>query len=187
MNNFSTKQLSEIRAFFDSIQLEFLNVNDFMTDADWQSLDLNKDTYSELNNFLEFDSVFDINIIGSADAIAYLKENDPTLKRSLELADELGYKTDKIGSELLASLLATRKTVEAFCELHYQINEFFNNLIDYTEALHQEARDLMDAINDAHKWDSQLSLDEYLMTHFDGLSDAEINDIKTLLDKFDNL
>jgi hypothetical protein len=59
--------------------------------------------------------------------------------------------------------------------------------IDYEESLHQEARDLMDAINDAHKWDSQLSLDEYLMTHFDGLSDAEINDIKTLLDKFDNL
>jgi succinate dehydrogenase flavin-adding protein (antitoxin of CptAB toxin-antitoxin module) len=45
----------------------------------------------------------------------------------------------------------------------------------------------MDGINYMHKWDSQLSLDEYLFEHFDGLSDAEINDIKTLLDKFDNL
>jgi|LakMenEpi03Aug12_release.lakeMendotaPanAssembly.Ray.scaffolds.fasta_scaffold449299_2 hypothetical protein len=61
------------------------------------------------------------------------------------------------------------------------------SIADYEESLHQEARDLMDGINYMHKWDSQLSLDEYLFEHFDGLSDAEINDIKTLLDKFDNL
>ncbi len=60
-------------------------------------------------------------------------------------------------------------------------------IADYEESLHQEARDLMDAINDAHKWDSKLSLDEYIMTHIDDLSQAEVNDIKTLLDKFDNL
>lgn len=63
----------------------------------------------------------------------------------------------------------------------------FVPLAEYEESLHQEARDLMDDINDAHKWDSKLSLDEYLMTHFDDLTESEINDIKTLLDKFDNL
>lgn len=63
----------------------------------------------------------------------------------------------------------------------------FTSAWDYEEGLHQEARDLMDEINDAHKWDSKLSLDEYLFEHFDELTESEINDIKTLLDKFDNL
>lgn len=61
------------------------------------------------------------------------------------------------------------------------------SLARYEERLHQEARDLMDEINDAHKWDSKLSLDEYLMTHFDDLTNAEMSDIQTLLDKFYNL
>lgn len=60
-------------------------------------------------------------------------------------------------------------------------------IAQYEDYLHQKARDLMDDINFDHKWDSKLSLDEYLMTHFDDLSEAETNDIKTLLDKFDNL
>lgn len=59
--------------------------------------------------------------------------------------------------------------------------------IDYEERLHQEARDLMDTINYVHKWDSLLSLDEYLLTHFDDLTNAEMSDIQTLLDKFNNL
>jgi hypothetical protein len=63
----------------------------------------------------------------------------------------------------------------------------FTNAFDYEESLHQEARDLMDAINLIHKWDSLLSLDEYLMTHFDDLTNAEMSDIQTLLDKFNNL
>lgn len=57
----------------------------------------------------------------------------------------------------------------------------------YEERLHQEARDLMDTINYVHKWDSLLSLDEYLMTHFDDLTNAEMSDSQTLLDKFNNL
>lgn len=58
---------------------------------------------------------------------------------------------------------------------------------DYEESLHQEARDLMDYIDFIHGWDSKLSLDEYLMTHFDDLTNAEMSDIQTLLDKFYNL
>lgn len=57
----------------------------------------------------------------------------------------------------------------------------------YEERLHQEARDLMDYIDFVRGWDSKLSLDEYLMTHFDDLTNAEMSDIQTLLDKFYNL
>lgn len=187
MNNFSEKQLLEIKSFFDSIQLEFLNVNDFVTDADWQAMNL-KDAYHEINNFLEYDDAFGIEVIYYTNAIEYLMKHDASLSRSLELANELGYTTENLNSELLASLLATRLTIEAFCECQETINEFFENLkSDYEEALHQEARDLMDAINKAHDWNSLLSLDEYLFDHFDDLSQSEINDIKTLLDKFENL
>lgn len=62
-----------------------------------------------------------------------------------------------------------------------------STLARYEASLHQEARDLMDAINDAHDWDSKLSLDEYLMTHLNYLTQDEFNDIQTLLDKFYNL
>lgn len=57
----------------------------------------------------------------------------------------------------------------------------------YENRLHQEARDLMYSINYAHNWDSQLSLDDYLATHFDDITNQEFCDIQDLLDKFNNL
>ena len=39
------------------------------------------------------------------DAMQYLIKNDTSLKESLELADELGYSTKDLNSELLATLL----------------------------------------------------------------------------------
>jgi hypothetical protein len=127
MNNLSEKQLAEIKSFFDSIQLDFLNVNDFVTESDWQAMDL-ANAYHEINDFLEYDNAFDIEVIYYTNAMDYLMIHDASLNYSLELANELGYKVEDINSELLASLLATRLTVEEFCKYEDEINNFFNNL-----------------------------------------------------------
>lgn len=47
-------------------------------------------------------------------AIEFLKENDPSLNNSLEIAEELGYSLKDLNSELLASLLKTRMNEETF-------------------------------------------------------------------------
>tara|TARA_R100000734_G_C3291311_1_gene83121 strand:+ start:358 stop:804 length:447 start_codon:yes stop_codon:yes gene_type:complete len=63
---------------------------------------------------LEDNGFFDVEIIYYANAIDYLREHDNSLRESLEIASEYGYKTEEINSELLASLLASRKKREDF-------------------------------------------------------------------------
>lgn len=45
------------------------------------------------------------NIIYYSNAIEYLRENDPSLKESLELAHNMGYEAKSLDSELLATIL----------------------------------------------------------------------------------
>jgi hypothetical protein len=60
---------------------------------------------------------FQVEIIYYARAMDYLLENDPSLQYSLEIAHEYGYTTDKLNSELLASLLASQNERENFDEI----------------------------------------------------------------------
>ena len=52
--------------------------------------------------------VCETEVIYYSNAIDYLKEHDPSLNESLEIADEYGYKTSQLNSELLASLLKSK-------------------------------------------------------------------------------
>ena len=80
-----------------------------------------------LNNLADYDSseiweelndngFFHEEIIYYNVAIDYLKENDPSLSESLEIAEEYGYNTENLNSELLASLHASRKKENDFFE-----------------------------------------------------------------------
>lgn len=51
------------------------------------------------------DEIFNEEIIYFSNAIEYLKENDPSLRNSLELASDLWYDPKNLNSEILASLL----------------------------------------------------------------------------------
>ena len=62
-------------------------------------------------------------IIYFASAMDYLRENDPSLRESMEIADEFWYETKNLNSELLASLLASRNN-----EKDYQ--DFITNVIE---------------------------------------------------------
>ena len=80
------------------------------------------DLYKELieNNF------FIINIIYYDKAIKYLNENDKSLCKSLELADDFGYELKDLNSELLASLLASHNAQADFYNLKNEINLILN-------------------------------------------------------------
>ena len=88
--------------------------------ADYLSKDI-------LNNLADYDSYeiyeelreqnyFDVDIIYYSVAMDYLREDDPALCESLEIAAEYGYKIENINSELLASLHASRKKENHFLE-----------------------------------------------------------------------
>ena len=83
--------------------------------------------YDELQEKLEDDRAFDIEIIYYATAMDYLKENDTSLSESMELAHDMGYEPKNINSELLASLLASQNAREEFAEQENEIEEFLTN------------------------------------------------------------
>lgn len=88
--------------------------------ADYLSKDI-------LNNLADYDSseiweelndqgYFHEDIIYYSKAVEYLKENDPSFCESLEIANEYGYNTENLNSEVLASLHASRKKENDFFE-----------------------------------------------------------------------
>ena len=73
---------------------------------------------------------FDIEVIYYSKAMEYLMENDTSLSESMEIAAEMGYTTENINSELLASLLKSHNVRNEFNELREEIDDFFYNLED---------------------------------------------------------
>ena len=85
------------------------------------------DPFNSIYYMIEENGGFDIEIIYYDDAINYLKENDPSLLESLEIASDLGYKVNDLNSEILASLLASKIARDKFLELKNKINNFFKH------------------------------------------------------------
>jgi len=97
-------------------------------DIDISEEELNdRNSFEELRDYLEESGYFDKEVVYYSNAIKYLKENDPSLTESLEIASELGYSLDDLNSEVLASLLRSRKTRLDFEGLKDEIEEFYEN------------------------------------------------------------
>lgn len=84
----------------DNKQFDFLSVYDFI-DSDCTTPDKDVDSLCE---YLQ-ERINEQEIIYYTTAIDYLKENDPSLMDSLELADEYGFKLEDLNSEKLATML----------------------------------------------------------------------------------
>jgi len=126
MNNLSPLHYNKIEDFFKSIELNHLNINDFISESDLDILDFSN-AFDEILDLLESHNAFDIEIIYYKNAMDYLYQHDMSLTDSLELANELGYKTEDLNSEILASLLASQITRDAFFGLREDIDNFFAN------------------------------------------------------------
>ena len=114
----------KITSFLQSLNTE-ISILDFIT-VDWEN---NKDlSFDEIESEINNNNGFDLDIIYYPNAIEYLKNNDPSLKESLEIASEFGFSIDNLSSETLASLLYSQNERVKFYNLRDEINEFFDDL-----------------------------------------------------------
>jgi len=87
------------------------------------------ETAQECIEAIEEENMFDEDVIYYSNAIDYLKEYDPSLNESLEIANEYGYQLQNINSELLASLLKSQNNREDFYndKVSYEIEEYYKS------------------------------------------------------------
>jgi hypothetical protein len=91
-------------------------------------------TLEEIEDILNNQNAFDTEIIYYSRAIEFLRENDPSLRNSLDIAGELGYTPENLNSEILATLLASQINREGFAELRNDIE----SAIQEAEEEHEE-------------------------------------------------
>tara|TARA_Y100000593_G_C4117470_1_gene240979 strand:+ start:19 stop:390 length:372 start_codon:yes stop_codon:yes gene_type:complete len=113
----------EIIEYFDRISADLgFDIMYHLTEDDLDEME----TFDELFDILRDDGAFNIEIIYYNKAIKYLEENDPSLTESLNIANDCGYKTRDLNSEMLASLLASQQAEEEFYDYEDKINELLN-------------------------------------------------------------
>ena len=116
------KRSEKIEKFFrEEIKM---NEIDVMYHIDAEEVNSFDDVYEAIDN----DRGFEVEIIYYTTAMEYLMARDPSLRESLEIADEYGFTPSDITSEVLASLLASKQCREEFMSYEDQITEFFNEL-----------------------------------------------------------
>lgn len=84
--------------------------------------------FDTLTDELHYKGAFDKEIIYYANAIEFLRENDPSLRNSLVIASDLGYDTRSLNSEILASLLLSEMTRDEWYKNKNEINEIIETL-----------------------------------------------------------
>jgi hypothetical protein len=89
--------------------------------------------FETIDNIIQDSNGFDQDVIYYASAMDYLRENDPSLCESIDIASQYGYDIKNLNSELLASLLKTQYVINDFNELKDEINEFFEELYNELE------------------------------------------------------
>jgi intracellular sulfur oxidation DsrE/DsrF family protein len=116
------KTEKQITEFLKSIEIENVDILYYINIEE-----IDRDNPSEsIFDMINDNGGFDIEIIYYSNAIEYLKRNDPSLSKSMEIAIEYGYELEDINSELLASLHASKKSISDFQEYQEKINNFFN-------------------------------------------------------------
>ena len=123
MRTLNTTQTEQIETFLKSLNCD-IDIIDYVNIED---IDLS-DAYNSIYDLISDNNGFDVEIIYYSRAIEYLKENDPSLRFSLELASDFGFDPKNLNSEILASLLASENARESFSELQSEIEDFFNEL-----------------------------------------------------------
>lgn len=123
-----TNNTEKIESFLRSLKTE-VEIMDYINIEDID----HTDAFNSICDMISDNNGFDIEIIYYSNAINYLKENDPSLRESMEIAQEYGYEPKNINSELLASLLASQNARDEFYTLQDDINDFFAELSEETE------------------------------------------------------
>ena len=115
---------NKIETFLKSLNIDNLEITDFI---DIENIDLNNPIES-IYDQIDDNGGFNIDIIYYSNAIKYLQENDPSLRESLAIANELGFEPKNLNSEILASLLASQNVRNDFYDAESKISNFFEEL-----------------------------------------------------------
>lgn len=93
------------------------------------SYDIDEDTiFDDITEILEGCSKFDVEVIYYDRAMKYLCEHDMSLTRSLEIAEEYGYKISDLNCEVLASLIASEDLRNTWEDHRQDIDSFLSTL-----------------------------------------------------------
>lgn len=111
--------------------------NAISVDVDVQNIYEEGMTFEQFEQSL-IDRIHEIEVIYYSNAINYLKENDPSLRESLEIAEEFGYSPSNLNSELLATLLKQRLELETWYEEQSEVEDLFNEYEEYLSELEEE-------------------------------------------------
>ena len=133
MKALTQEQKDSITKFLNDLDID-ITITDYVNAED---IDI-ENAYEYILEALQENGGFNVEIIYYARAMEYLKENDPSLQESLEIANDFGFSLDSLNSETLASLLASRNAEEQFFELQSEIDEFFQDLCDELETEEDE-------------------------------------------------
>lgn len=97
------------------------------TEIDMEYEIVNGDLPDTIDDFMDLvqERVGEIEVIYYHNAMEYLKDNDPSLQYSLEIADNMGYETKNLNSELLATLLKQQNVSEEIYNHKDAIEEAF--------------------------------------------------------------
>ena len=81
------------------------------------------ENFDQLYDAIDDNGGFNVDIIYYASAMKYLTENDTSLRRSLEIAQDFGFEPKNLNSETLASLLASQDRRDEVWEYKAKIEE----------------------------------------------------------------
>ena len=132
MKTLSQVNQKRVSTFLNSLSTEVC-ISDYINTDDLDVEEFEDDFFSRLTELIEDNNGFEQEVIYYSVAIDYLRDNDPSLKESLEIAVEYGYEIKNLSSEVLASLLKTQNVREDFNELETEINTFFSELYEELE------------------------------------------------------
>lgn len=110
--------MTHLQELIADVVIENLDLEYYINNSDATS-------FNELAEYIEEQGGFNVDIIYYGSAMDYLKENDPSLNNSLEIAHEMGFTPDRLNSETLASLLASKLVREEFEEYEDEITEYY--------------------------------------------------------------
>ena len=102
--------------------------------------------YDDLEDAKDFERYFEeleysthqTECIYYSNAMKYLTEHDTSLNESLEIASEMGYEVEDLNSELLATLLMQRKESEALYDAKNDLEDLYNEFIEYKKQVQKE-------------------------------------------------
>lgn len=129
-----SQNIEKVQAFLRTLNVEGV---DIPYHIDVEEIDI-ENPFESIREQLEDGGAFDIEIIYYSRAIEFLTAHDPSLRTSLQLAEDMGYTPSNLSSEILASLLAGDVARDEFNDYEREIETFFEEIKEDEEAEEDE-------------------------------------------------